>query len=101
MTEASPKPSDPHSAESDILFERELAGVCIEALNLDVTADEVDPLGALYEEGLGLDSIDILEIALVISKRYGLRLRADDKNNPKIFASLRSLAQHVQANRTR
>ena len=101
MTEASPKPSDTHSAEPDILFERELAGVCIEALNLDVTADEVDPLGALYEEGLGLDSIDILEIALVISKRYGLRLRADDKNNPKIFASLRSLAQHVQANRTR
>lgn len=101
MPEASPNPSEPHPGAPDTAFERELAGVCIEALNLDVTPDEVDPLGALYEEGLGLDSIDILEIALVISKRYGLRLRADDKNNPKIFTSLRSLAQHVQAHRTR
>lgn len=71
------------------------------ALNLDMSADEIDPQAPLYEDGLGLDSIDILEIALVVSKRYGLQLRADDKDNIRIFSSLRSLAAHVQAHRSR
>jgi len=48
---------------------------------------------------LGLDSIDILEIALAISKTYGLKLRSDDENNTKIFSSLRSLNRHIQEHR--
>lgn len=85
----------------DPAFERELAALCVEALNLDLAVDDVDATLPLYEDGLGLDSIDILEIALVVSKRYGLQLRADDENNLHIFASLRSLARHIQAHRTR
>ena len=81
--------------------ERELAQVVVEALNLDKTVDEIDPNAALYREGLGLDSIDILEIALSVSKQYGLQLRSDDADNAAIFRSLRSLNEHVQQHRTR
>lgn len=81
--------------------ERELAAVIVEALNLEIGADEIHPDAPLYREGLGLDSIDILEIALTISKRYGFQLKSDDTDNQRIFRSLRSLSQHVQHNRTR
>ena len=81
--------------------ERELAELIIAALNLDLSADEIDPDAALYREGLGLDSIDILEIALAVSKTYGFQLRSDDSDNLKIFSSLRSLNEHVQRNRKR
>lgn len=81
--------------------ELELARLIIETLDLDVQAAEIDPAAPLYGEGLGLDSIDVLEIALVISKAYGIKLRSDDKNNSKIFSSLRNLNQHIQAHRTR
>lgn len=80
-------------------FELEIAGHLVEALNLEVAAAEIDPEERLYDGSLGLDSIDILEIALTISKKYGLQLRADDENNHEIFATLRTLAAHVQANR--
>lgn len=89
------------SARPDPALERELAELVVTALNLETGADELDPDAPLYGEGLGLDSIDILEIALVVSKRYGFELRADDENNERIFASLRSLAQHIQAHRTK
>lgn len=88
-------------ADPDPQFERELAELVVQALNLETPAAELDPTAPLYDDGLGLDSIDILEIALVVSKRYGLELRADDQNNTRIFASLRSLASHIQAHRTR
>lgn len=81
--------------------ERELAELIVEALNLDILAEEIDPTAPLYREGLGLDSIDILEIALTISKRYGLQLRSDDEDNARIFSSLRSLNGHVQQLRTK
>jgi acyl carrier protein len=81
--------------------ERELALLLVSSLNLDVTADEIDPAAPLYREGLGLDSIDILELALVISKTYGVKVRSDDENNLKIFASLRSLNEHIQQHRIR
>ncbi len=71
----------------------------MEALNLEVTADEIQPEEALFGEGLGLDSIDILEVALVVSKRYGFQLKSDNDDNFRIFSSLRSLASHIQANR--
>ncbi|HMN81147.1 MAG TPA: phosphopantetheine-binding protein [Burkholderiaceae bacterium] len=100
MSDLSDKP-EPSGAAADPVFEREIAELCVSSLNLEVTPDEIDPEAPLYEDGLGLDSIDILEIALVVSKRYGLQLRADDKNNIRIFSSLRSLAGHIQANRTR
>jgi acyl carrier protein len=81
--------------------ERELAQVIVEALNLDQAVDKIDPTAALYREGLGLDSIDILEIALSVSKQYGLQLRSDDADNAAIFRSLRSLNEYVQQHRTR
>lgn len=81
--------------------ERELARLIVTALNLEVAAEDIDPLEPLYREGLALDSIDILELALVISKTYGVKVRSDDENNLKIFASLRSLNDHIQQHRIR
>lgn len=80
--------------------ELELAKLIVATLNLDVPAAEIDPTAPLYHEGLGLDSIDILEIALVISKTYGVKVRSDDENNSKIFSSLRALSSHIQEHRT-
>ncbi|HNG80408.1 MAG TPA: phosphopantetheine-binding protein, partial [Burkholderiaceae bacterium] len=71
-----------------------------EALNLDVAPESIDPDAPLYGDGLGLDSIDILEVALVVSKRYGFQLRSDDDDNVRIFASLASLTEHVARHRT-
>lgn len=82
-------------------FERELAQLLVEALNLDVAPQDIDPEAPLYGEGLGLDSIDILEVALIVSKRYGVHLRADDQQNQRIFRSLRYLAEYIGAHRTK
>ena len=79
----------------------EIAGMVVAALNLEVAPSEIDPDAPLYKEGLGLDSIDILEVALVVSRRYGFKLREDDRDNLRIFASLRSLASHVAERRTK
>jgi acyl carrier protein len=81
-------------------LERELAQLFVQALNLEVAADSIDPTAPLFGDGLGLDSIDILEVALEISHKFGFQLRSDDENNQKIFQSLRSLAAHVAAHRT-
>lgn len=81
--------------------ELELARVIVATLNLDVSPAEIDPEGPLYGDGLGLDSIDILEVSLAFSKAYGVQLRADDADNIKIFRSLRSLSEYVQAHRTK
>jgi acyl carrier protein len=82
-------------------LQQEIAALMVEALNLDVAAADIKPDAELYGSGLGLDSIDILEIALVVSKRYGLQLRADSANNHEIFSSLGSLAEYVATKRTR
>lgn len=79
--------------------ERELAQLMVTALNLEVTADQIDPEAPLYGEGLGLDSIDILELSLAISKKYGVQIKADDADNDRIFSSLRSLSRHIQQHR--
>jgi len=79
--------------------EAELASLIVSTLNLDVTADTIDLEVPLYGEGLGLDSIDMLEISLVVAQRYGVKLRADDENNAAIFKSLRALSAHIQAHR--
>ncbi len=73
----------------------------VTALNLEVTADEIDPAAPLFGEGLGLDSIDILELSLAISKTYGVQIKSDDADNGRIFSSLRSLNQHIQQHRSK
>ena len=81
--------------------ERELAELLVESLNLDdVAADSIDPEAPLFNTGLGLDSIDALELALAISKKYGFQLRSDNEDNRRIFASLRALAEHIQQHRS-
>jgi acyl carrier protein len=79
----------------------EVAALIVEALNLDVAPADIDPGAPLYGEGLGLDSIDILEIALVVSKQYGVQLRADSEENERIFGSLRQLVEYISAHRTK
>lgn len=80
-------------------FQREIAALLVESLNLDMAPETIDPQAPLYGEGLGLDSIDILEVALVVSQRYGFQLRSDDEDNVRIFTSLASLTEHIAANR--
>lgn len=80
--------------------ERDLAELLVESLNLEgVTAAQIDPEAPLFGDGLGLDSIDALELALAVSKKYGFQLRSDNDANRRIFASLRALAEHVEQNR--
>lgn len=87
-------------SESQSPAERELAELIVTALNLeDVAPADIDPQAPLFKTGLALDSIDALELALEISKRYGFQLRSDDENNIRIFSSLRSLAGHIAEHR--
>ncbi len=86
-------------APVDRELEREVAGLIVEALNLEMAPEEIDPRAPLFGDGLGLDSIDILEVALVVSKKYGFQLRSDDDDNTRIFQSLRSLCQHIALHR--
>ncbi len=80
-------------------LEAEVATLIVGALQLEVSPGEIDPEAPLFGEGLGLDSIDALEMALAISRQYGFQLRSDDERNGRIFASLRSLAAHIEKNR--
>lgn len=92
-------PFNGHDVNPELV--REIAGLIVSALNLEVAGDEIDPDAPLYREGLGLDSIDVLEVALVVSKRYGFKLKEDDQDNVKIFRSLNCLAAHVAERRTK
>ena len=77
--------------------EHELAQLLVESLNLEgVDAAGIDPDAPLFGDGLGLDSIDALELALAVSKKYGFQLRSDNDQNREIFASLRALSAHVE-----
>ena len=82
-------------------LEREIAGLLVQALNLNIAAADIDPAAPLYREGLGLDSIDILEIALVVSKQYGVEIKADSEINHQIFRSLTALAEFIAERRTK
>ncbi len=82
-------------------IEEEIARLIVDAVDLDISPEDIDPLAPLFGEGLGLDSIDLLEIALAISQRYGLQLRSDDPENLKSFASLRCLSSHIEEKRIR
>ena len=79
----------------------EVAELIISALNLELAPGEIEPDAPLFGDGLGLDSIDILELALVISKRYGFQLRSDNEDNTRIFSSLRTLVAHIATQRTK
>jgi acyl carrier protein len=89
-----PPPADPG-------LQREIAELLVQSLNLEVAAADIDPQAPLYGEGLGLDSIDILEVALLLSKQYGIQLRADSPENQQIFRSLRQLSGYIAAHRTK
>lgn len=81
--------------------ERELADLLVESLNLEgVSAADIDPDAPLFGAGLGLDSIDALELALAISKRYGFQLKSDNEENRRVFASLRALSAHIEQHKT-
>lgn len=90
----------PPGVES-VALERELAQLIVQGLNLPIAADRIDPEAPLYGDGLGLDSIDILEIALIVSKHYGIVLRADSPENERIFRSLRQFARYVADQRSK
>lgn len=85
---------------SQTAAERELADLLVDSLNLEgVDASSIDPEAPLFNTGLGLDSIDALELALAVSKRYGFQLRSDNDQNRLIFASLRALSEHIEQNK--
>lgn len=94
-------PTETHPAESNLALQIEVAGLIVSALNLDLGPEDIQPDSPLYGEGLGLDSIDILEVALVVSKQFGFSLRADSADNTRIFSSLAELTRHIAANRTK
>ncbi|HEY2629844.1 MAG TPA: phosphopantetheine-binding protein [Usitatibacter sp.] len=82
--------------------EAELASLIVESLKLEgVEPGSIEPEEPLFGTGLGLDSLDMLELSMTIEQKYGVKLRSDDPDNEKIFASLRSLAGHIQLQRTR
>jgi len=80
--------------------ERALASLIVETLNLDMAPGDIDAQTPLFGEGLGLDSIDMLEISLAVSQSYGVKLRADDSENHRIFSSLASLNEYIQQHRS-
>ena len=82
-------------------LEPEIANLIVQTLNLKIDPTNINPLDPLFNEGLGLDSIDALELALVIYQNYGYKLRSDDPENVNIFASLRSLCEAIEKNRTK
>ncbi len=81
-------------------LEAEVAALLVSSLHLEIAAAEIEPEAPLFGDGLGLDSIDALELALAISRAYGLELKSDEDRNRAIFASLRALAAHIGAHRT-
>jgi len=76
--------------------ELELAELIVESLNLeDVSAADIQPEEQLFGDGLGLDSIDALELALAITQKYAIQIRADDANINEVFGSLRTLSAFI------
>jgi acyl carrier protein len=91
MTDAS-GPSQPAAS----LSARELAVLVVNGLNLeDVDPQKVDLAAPLFGGGLDLDSLDLLEVSLLIQQHCGVKLKADDPENEAIFGSLQSLADHI------
>ncbi len=86
--------------DQSLELELELAHLLVDTLKLEgIGPGDIHPEDALFGEGLGLDSLDMLELSMAIEQKYGIKLRSDDPDNRKIFASLRSLSEHVAKNR--
>lgn len=82
------------------LLEQEVARLIVDTLNLeDIDPGTIKPESPLFNEGLGLDSIDALELSLGISLQYGFQIKSDDSNNTRVFSSLRSLSNHIDKKR--
>jgi len=80
--------------------EREMAQLIVDALNFeDMAAGDIVPDEQLFGEGLGLDSIDALEIALAISQKYSVQMRAEDDNTREAFTSLKTLCEFVESHK--
>ena len=82
-------------------MERELAVMMVDTLDLDMAPDDIDPRAPLFREGLALDSIDALEIAIHLKKNYQILIKVEDEESRRIFASLSDLASFVERNRPR
>lgn len=81
-------------------IEQEMARLIVETLNLEeVTPDQIEPEAPLFGDGLGLDSLDMLELSMAVEQKYGVALRSDDPEHIKVFASLRSLSAYIQLHR--
>ncbi len=90
----------PASTATQSPAEQELATLLVESLNIDwVKPADIDPEAGLFGSDLGLDSIDALELALAVSKKYGFSLRSDNPDNQRIFSSLRALSAHIEQHR--
>ena len=81
-------------------LEKQTAQLIIDTLNLDIEIDDIDPDDYLFGEGLALDSIDALELAMSITQQFGFQLRSYDSKNREIFRSLRTLTQCIRDNKT-
>ena len=92
--------SEAASPETVTTMLPEVAELIVSALNLDMAPADIEADAPLFGDGLGLDSIDVLEIALVVSKRYGFQLKSDNEDNVRIFSSLRALTAHIAQHRT-
>lgn len=90
-----------NAAEANKELEREVAQLIVSALNLEVAPESIEADSDLYGDGLGLDSIDILEIALVVSKQYGIQMKTEGEDNFLVFKSLSSLTSYIAENRTK
>ena len=93
--------TNPMTARQSATSEQEVAQLIVATLNLDIAPQDIAAEAPLFGEGLGLDSIDALELALAISRTYGFELRSDDARNRQVFASLRSLAGYIDETRTK
>ncbi len=98
---SNPVATSPVIAVPQEQLEAEVIQLLISTLNLEVKPEDVTAFTPLYADGLGLDSIDILEIALAVSKRYGFQMRSDDPRNADNFASIRALSLYIAQERTK
>ena len=99
MSGATTYPTTLQSPQGQLPQELEVARLIVTALSLEVDPEAIEPEAPLFNEGLGLDSIDALELALAVSKAYSVKLRSDDERNHRIFASLRSLTSYIEKHR--
>jgi acyl carrier protein len=85
-----------------VVVKEELKALLVNELNLeDISPDDIDETAPLFRDGLGLDSIDALELSVIIDRQYGIKIKAEDERNAEIFSSLNALAAFISDNRTR